>query len=157
MIEGRQVFVPLIRTVASAAGVPLKNIVINMVHRLETGNAHNLKKNLVYDLQYTGNLLCGCLLFLLYRTCNKLLSVIYLALRLYLIFIIITWSYDSSESQCTGMWRHVVWWRGPSVSVQRAVAIFCPEHGGSRFFLKRWWLHIRPHGVTVQGAEFINF
>jgi len=41
MIEVRQVFVLLILTVASAAGVPLKNIVINMVHRLETGNAHN--------------------------------------------------------------------------------------------------------------------
>jgi hypothetical protein len=57
MIEVRQVFVLLILTVASAAGVPPKNIVINMVHRLETGNAHN-KKNPVYDLQYTGNIRC---------------------------------------------------------------------------------------------------
>lgn len=88
MIEGRQVFVLLILTVASAAGVPLKNIVINMVHRLETGNAHNLKKNPVYDLQYTGNLLSGCVLLLLYQTRNKLF-VIYLALRLYLIFIVL--------------------------------------------------------------------
>lgn len=87
MIEGRQVFVLLVLTVASAAGVPLKNIVFNMVHRLETGNAHNLKKNPVYDLQYTGKL-CGCVLLLLYRT-RKILTVIYLALRLYLVFIVL--------------------------------------------------------------------
>lgn len=77
----------LILTVASAAGVPLKNIVINMVHRLETGNAHDLKKIIVYELQYTGNLLFGCVLLSLYRNRNKLF-VIYLALRFYLIFIV---------------------------------------------------------------------
>jgi len=88
MIEVRQVFVLLILTVASAVGVPLKNIVINMVHSLETGNAHNSKKDPVYELQYTGNLLCGCVLLSLYRTRNKLF-VIYLALRLYLILIVL--------------------------------------------------------------------
>jgi len=41
MIEVMQVIVLLILTFASAAGVPLKNIVINMVHRLQTGNAHD--------------------------------------------------------------------------------------------------------------------
>ena len=70
-----------------------------MVHRLETGNAHDLKKIIVYELQYTGNLLFGCVLLSLYRNRNKLF-VIYLALRFYLIFIVHMWDYDSSECQC---------------------------------------------------------
>jgi hypothetical protein len=87
MIEGRQVFV-LILTVASATGVPVKNIVINMVHRLETGNAHIKKKIPVSDLQCTGNLLPSCVLFLLYKRRNKLF-VIYLSLHLFLTFAIL--------------------------------------------------------------------
>lgn len=65
MIEGRQVFVLLILTVASAAGVPLKNIVINMVHRLETGNAHDLKKipSTTFNIPETFSVVVYCFCF----------------------------------------------------------------------------------------------
>jgi hypothetical protein len=52
MIEGRQVFVLLIVTVASAAGVPLKNIVIKYGPSSRNWERPQFKReNPVYDLQ----------------------------------------------------------------------------------------------------------
>lgn len=44
------------------------------------------------------------------------------------------WQQWVSVLLCTGMWRHVEWWRDAIVAEQRSFAIFCPEHGGRRFF-----------------------